>query len=63
VRQEYALAVSGVFVEHLTANREEVLARETGNKELVEGLSGFRLALKACLGELYGQPSSVVPAL
>jgi hypothetical protein len=50
-------------VEHITPTREEVLARETGNRGLVEDLFGYRLELKAYLGELEDQPSPAVPAL
>ena len=43
----------GVIVERLNAARDEVLAREASNKELVEGLSGYRSELKSCLQQLY----------
>lgn len=62
-QQEYDLPVIGVILERLNTARDEVLARETSNKELVEGLSGFRTELKAWLSELYGQPSPAAPAL
>ncbi len=62
-QQEYDLPVIGVILERLNAARDEVLARETSNKELVEGLSGYRSELKGCLGELYGQPIPSTPAL
>ncbi|MEA5444097.1 hypothetical protein VB739_16190 [Cyanobium gracile UHCC 0281] len=61
--QEYDLPVIGVILERLNAARYEVLARETSNKELVVGLSGYRSELKACPGELYDQPSPGAPAL
>lgn len=54
-QQEYDLPVIGVILERLNAARDEVLARETSNKELVEGLSRYRSELKACLEALYGQ--------
>ena len=62
-QQDYDLPVIGVILERLNAARDEVLARESSNKELVEGLSGYRSELKACLSELYGQPSADAPAL
>jgi len=52
-QQEYDLPVIGVIVERLNAARDEVLAREASNKELVEGLSGYRSELKSCLQQLY----------
>ncbi len=52
-QQEYDLPVIGVILERLNAARDEVLAREASNKELVEGLSGYRSELKDCLQELY----------
>ena len=52
-QQEYDLPVIGVILERLNAARDEVLAREASNKELVEGLSGYRSELKACLQQLY----------
>lgn len=48
----------GVILGRLNAARDEVLALEISNKELVEGLSGYRSELKACLSELYGQPAA-----
>jgi GTP-binding protein EngB required for normal cell division len=62
-QQEYDLPVIGVIVDRLNAARDEVLARESSNKQLVEGLSGYRSELKACLSELYGQPAADAPAL
>ncbi|MCP9932689.1 50S ribosome-binding GTPase [Cyanobium sp. Candia 9D4] len=62
-QQEYDLPVIGVILERLNAARDEVLALETSNKELVEALSGYRTELKGCLGELYGQPSPSSSAL
>jgi hypothetical protein len=62
-QQQYDMPVVGVILERLNAVRDEVLALETSNKELVEGLSGYRTELKGCLGELYGQPSPSSPAL
>ena len=50
-------------MEHVTATREEGLARESGNRGLVKDLFGYRLELKAYSGEIKDQPSPVVPAL
>lgn len=55
-QQDYDLPVTGVILERLNCAREEVLASEAGNKELVDGLSGYRNKLKNCLAELYHQP-------
>jgi len=58
-QQEYDLPVIGVIVERLNAARDEVLAREASNKELVEGLSGYRSELKSCLQQLYAVDQKV----
>ena len=50
---DYDLPVIGVILERLNAARDQVLAREASNKELVEGLSGYRSELKSCLQQLY----------
>jgi len=39
-QKEYDLPVIGIILGRLNAARDEVLARETSNKQLVEGLSG-----------------------
>jgi ethanolamine utilization protein EutP (predicted NTPase) len=52
-QQEYDLPVIGVIVDRLNAARDEVLAREASNKDLVEGLSSYRSELKSCLQQLY----------
>ncbi len=58
-QQEYDLPVIGFIVERLNAARDEVLAREASNKELVEGLSGYRSELKSCLQQLYAVDQKV----
>jgi len=52
-QQEYDLPLIGDILERLNTSRDEVLSRETSNKELVEGLSGYRSELKSYLQQLY----------
>jgi len=59
-QKDYDLPVIGVILDRLNVARDEVLAREASNRELVEGLSVRRAELKACLRELYGQVDQTV---
>ena len=52
-QQQYDLPVIGLIIEQITALRDQILAKESSAKELVERLSAIRGQLKSCLEQLY----------
>lgn len=52
-QQEYDLPVIGRIVEQINASRDQILAKESIAKELVERLSAIRCQLMSCLEQLY----------
>ena len=58
-QKEYDLPVIGLILERLNAERDQVLAQEASNKELVEGLSSQRAQFKSYLQQLYASDQQV----
>ena len=58
-QKEYDLPVIGLILERLNAGRDQALAQEASNKELVEGLSSQRAQLKSYLQQLYAADQQV----
>ena len=58
-QKDYDLPVIGLILERLYAERDQVLAQEASNKELVEGLSSQRAQLTSYLQQLYAADQQV----
>lgn len=52
-QKEYDVPIVGQILEQLNASRDNVLAQEASNRDLVENLSAYRTELKTCLEQLY----------